>query len=298
MDAGQRVNAIRETATVLASQPWPDIDLVLDQFGAPTVDIGDWDGPYGYVVEMLRSVDDDVLVRLHQYVTGQATTSRGLEPWQQGRLRLFVSHLYSQREIAGQIKTALALYGIDAFVAHDSIEPSLEWREVIDAALRSCDAAVALLHDGFHESNWTDHEVGYLLALRVPILPLVFDLDPYGFLAKYQGRKCASMTGGALTELIVRWLKQTPSTAASFADGLVSALENAGSFNMVRQILPLVEELPSLSPDQLRRLEAAARSNVNVKDGNVGWQPAPARIQALVARHNPAALATSDERPF
>ena len=56
MEPGQRVNTIRECATMLASQPWPDIDLILNQFGAPTVEIGDWDGPYGYVVEMIRLV--------------------------------------------------------------------------------------------------------------------------------------------------------------------------------------------------------------------------------------------------
>jgi hypothetical protein len=179
-----------------------------------------------------------------------------------------------------------------------SSEPSLEWRDVIEAALRSCDAAVALLHEAFPASKWTDQEVGYLLARRVPTLPLIFDLDPYGFLGRYQGARCQGMSADQIADVVVRWLKGTPSTASSFADGLVTALENAGSFNMVRKILPMVEELPSLSPDQLRRLEAAARSNINVKDGNVAWQPAPARIQALVARHNPAALPASDEPPF
>jgi hypothetical protein len=294
MEPGRRVDLIKEAATLLAATS--DIDLVLNQFGATTAWV--WKGTtYSYCVAMIQDLADEKLLSLHGYLAGQTVTT-GLEPWQPGRLRLFVSHLYSERQIAGAIKDALAAYGIDAFVAHDSIEPSLEWRDVIEAALRSCDAAVALLHEGFPASKWTDQEVGYLLARRVPALPLIFALDPYGFLDRYQGARCQGMNAVQIAELVVRWLKGTPSTASSFADGLVAALENAHSFDHVRRIFPLIEGLPSLSPDQLRRLEAAAHNNVNVQKGEVDWEPAPARIRTLVARHNPPALPSADVPPF
>jgi hypothetical protein len=52
-------------------------------------------------------------------------------------------------------------------------------------ALRSCHAAAVFLHEGFRDSVWTDQEVGYCLDRRLPILPIKYDADPHGFLARY-----------------------------------------------------------------------------------------------------------------
>jgi hypothetical protein len=103
MDPGRRVDLIREAATLLATTG--DIDLVLNQFGASTA--WNWEGgPYDYCVAMIQDLGDERLVALHGYLAGQTVTT-GLEPWQQGRLRLFVSHLYDERHTAGAIKDAL-----------------------------------------------------------------------------------------------------------------------------------------------------------------------------------------------
>jgi hypothetical protein len=48
------------------------------------------------------------------------------------------------------------------------------------------DGFVALLTTEFHDSDWTDQEVGYALARRVPIISVRMGRDPYGFLGKFQ----------------------------------------------------------------------------------------------------------------
>jgi hypothetical protein len=50
-------------------------------------------------------------------------------------VRLFVSHVHTERQLAGDLKRDLHRYGASAFVAHDDIEPSRPWEDHIIAAL-------------------------------------------------------------------------------------------------------------------------------------------------------------------
>ena len=59
---------------------------------------------------------------------------------------------------------------MSCFVAHVDIHPTKEWQDEIESALSSMDGFVALLTDKFHESDWTDQEVGFALARGVPII--------------------------------------------------------------------------------------------------------------------------------
>ena len=84
------------------------------------------------------------------------------------------------------LKDALRYYGISAFVAHEDIHPTKEWQDEIENALSTMDGFVALMTSGFHNSDWTDQEVGYALARAVPIIAMRLERDPYGFLGKFQ----------------------------------------------------------------------------------------------------------------
>jgi hypothetical protein len=166
----------------LAKRDWPEMDLILEQFKMITRD--EWDGDKkSYSLAMIRYSQDDDLGQLHQYLTGHGELegiTDGPHPWRDGGLRLFMSHLAIHQAEVGKIADRLALYGVDGFMAHTSIEPSAEWQDVIESALRSCDAMAVFLQSGFHESDWCDQEVGFVMARRVPVLPLRYDLNPYG----------------------------------------------------------------------------------------------------------------------
>ncbi len=77
-------------------------------------------------------------------------------------------------------------WGVDTFVAHDDIEPTREWQDAIEAALRTCDALCALMTSDFIESKWCDQEVGFAIARRKLVVAVKLGTDPYGFIAKYQ----------------------------------------------------------------------------------------------------------------
>jgi len=52
------------------------------------------------------------------------------------------------------------------------------------SALATCEALIAWLTPDFHESLWTDQEVGFCVGRSVLIIPIRVGLNPYGFIGK------------------------------------------------------------------------------------------------------------------
>jgi TIR domain len=73
-------------------------------------------------------------------------------------------------------------FGVDAFVAHDTIEPTRPWQDVIESALATCHALAALVTTDFKESNWCDQEVGFAVGRGILIISVRIGHDPYGFI--------------------------------------------------------------------------------------------------------------------
>lgn len=101
--------------------------------------------------------------------------------------RIFISHLAQRREEVHHLARMLGVIGFACFVAHDAIEPSRSWQREIERALRSCDILVAYITPGFHDSKWTDQEVGWALGRGLVAIPVAVEGEnPYGFLGEYQ----------------------------------------------------------------------------------------------------------------
>jgi hypothetical protein len=107
--------------------------------------------------------------------------------WGQHQVRVFLSHKATVKVETLQLKKSFARCGVAAFVAHEDIEPAQEWQREIERALFSMDALVALLTPDFHDSNWTDQEVGVAIGRGVPLLAVRLGCDPYGLMGKAQG---------------------------------------------------------------------------------------------------------------
>lgn len=171
---------IKESATLLDKSEWEDIDLVLGQHKIAYQ--GQWDefdSRRAYVIFRLRYVKDDELTSLHAYLATEGDhSSPGKSPFKTQGVRLFLSHLARHRTIVGRVGDRLSAFGVEGFVAHDSIEPSEEWQAVIEAALVDCDAMAVFLHEGFRESKWCDQEVGWALGRGRPMLPLNLGVIP------------------------------------------------------------------------------------------------------------------------
>ncbi len=103
-------------------------------------------------------------------------------------MKIFLSYSHLDKRLAGKIKMYLRQYGVKVFLAHDDIEPSEEWADKILEELRDCDVFMPILTKHFNKSNWTDQETGCALIINKLIVPLKGDVDPHGFISRYQAR--------------------------------------------------------------------------------------------------------------
>jgi hypothetical protein len=136
--------------------------------------------------------------------------------WGKEVFKMFLSHKSEHKVQVAALSKSLAIYGISGFVAHEDISPSLEWQNEIETALRSMDALVALLTEGFHKSFWCDHEVGWAYGRGVLALPVILGEEPYGFLGKIQGIKGSDLSrSGDMAERLVSALLANQQTRAA-----------------------------------------------------------------------------------
>ena len=123
-----------------------------------------------------------------------------------------------------QLKMSLLDYGVDAFVAHEDIEPTLESRGEIEEALRSTHALTAILTDDFHSSYWTDHEVGIALGLERLVVPVRAPTVPYGFMGRLQALRGDLTDTAAMASRLVDVFLSRPETAELMRASLALAL--------------------------------------------------------------------------
>jgi len=303
MQTGERVTLLMKVAADLAERRFQEIDLILEQFGFPTSDY--WEGDsYSYTVYHVKGATDEQLLELHEFLfpdeapsrqVTDAGTTHGDDVWEKGYFRLFISHSAKQADEVGALKDALRPYGITGFVAHDDIRPTELWRDVIESALRTCDAMVAYVTPEFRTSEWTDQEVGVCLARAVLIIPIRRGETPYGFMGKYQaisgGTKGAERLAADVHAVIEsNVLTASRLTSAKYevaASQAVEALEQAGSYNSARDAFRKLLQVPEehLTNELLDRAERAAATNHELTaQWDFGTTEVKDEVAALVAR--------------
>jgi hypothetical protein len=242
-----------------------------------------WNGTStDYVLSMIQDASDEDLIALAQHVGYhfQQPTALRVDPpfWRKGMLRLFVSHLATYRAFAGELQEALLKFGISAFVAHNDIEPTSEWQLQIETALATCEALVALLHDKFHASNWTDQEIGFTMGRGVPAFAVRFGEVPYGFIARFQAFNGNNKTGEALAHELFDAYRKNKQTQQRMAEVLVGLFEESGSFAEAKARVGYLEELETWESSFTNRIRGAVENNPQVANS---WG-VPKRVEALL----------------
>jgi nucleoside 2-deoxyribosyltransferase len=183
--------------------------------------------------------------------------------WGDAGFRVFLSHKAEVKKETTAIKDGLRLFGISGFVAHEDIHPTKAWQEEIENALASMDGFVALVTESFHDSVWTDQEVGYAVARGVPIIAVRLGKDPYGFIGKFQA---LTSTWQASVQGIAKILIKNDQMLNSY----IRALRNCRSWNsgnVLAEVLPSIEKL---STSQIDALIAAYNENSELQ-GSFGF---------------------------
>ena len=184
--------------------------------------------------------------------------------WKEGILRLFLSHIAAHKIQVSKLKVELSLYGVSAFVAHEDIEVTKEWLGEIELALESAHALVALLTPQFHESKWTDQEVGIAFGRRILVISVRLGVDPYGFMGKSQAVSGTLDDIDELAVRIVEALLRHPTTSAMMREALTTAFEHARSFANARATSHLIVRTKGFTQEQLGRIAGACEMNYQV----------------------------------
>lgn len=177
--------------------------------------------------------------------------------WRNEGYRVFLSHKNEVKKETAKLKEDLKLFGISGFVAHEDIHPTKEWQDEIENALFSMDAFVALMTEGFHDSPWTDQEVGVAFGRGVQIIPVKLGKDPYGFIGKFQALSCSWDTAA---NKIVRILMKHDRMLNAY----IKAVENCSDYNNGNTLSEILSCIDKLSPQQADLLVSAFNDNGNV----------------------------------
>ena len=167
--------------------------------------------------------------------------------WREEGFRIFMSHKSEVKKETAKLKDRLRLFGISCFVAHEDIHPTKKWQDEIENALASMDGFVALMTANFHESDWTDQEVGFAFARGVPIIAVQLGKNPYGFIGKFQA---LSSTWPMAAEQIVKILIKNDRMFSAYINELRKC-PNWDSGNILAQALSGIEQLTDAQIDEL-----------------------------------------------
>lgn len=312
---GDRIRMIVECVDVLNPMDPARVTLTLGQHGLGLDhDWSDHTDTTTATTNRLAYADDSELSQIHEYLTNLDDSKSGIERvspgiWTDAPCRVFLSHLSKHAVLAAGLRDRLAGQGMSVFVAHDTIGKGALWREQIKEGLASCDALVALLHEGFHASEWCDQEVGWALGrgvLVIPVWPAGHAAGRDGFLEETQGiRMSADYDENSalwyLTQQVFDTITASPKTRAVGVSAAVEAFANSASFDNTRRYWQVISRADSLTPAELRRLEWAVDNERQVYEAveKVSGRMIPELVEELVKKFEPEPESTDwGDTPF
>ena len=218
-------------------------------------------------LELVRILPTNIVENehLHSRQESSASENDDIQIWNGRKHRVFFSHLAEYKKEASDLKHIFESMRISCFVAHEDIEPTKEWQIVIERALKSCSCVVALMHKNFHESNWTDQEIGIAYGLGKPIIAVLEGTDPYGFIGKFQG-----IRDSASKFLWWEVLKRLP-FVNNTGDAFILALSSARTVMDVRKIADMLQDVPNLNMEQTKQIFKLAEKNTSIRQCYVLW---------------------------
>lgn len=165
----------------------------------------------------------------------------------------------------GKIKAWLSNFGFSVFLAHEDIEPSLEWQKVIVQNLKKCHVFIPIITKEFDESKWTDQESGMAFLQKKLIIPVAIEgHNPRGFIAIFQALPMSRKEVEKGCIQIIRTIKSNPRLTQSVLELLITKLEKSGSYASSEWITSLISEYLSFTKEQLDSILKFALENNQV----------------------------------
>ena len=167
-------------------------------------------------------------------------------------ISVFLSYSHKDREIAGEIKRRLEAHGLEVFLAHEDIQPNVEWQDEILRRLKICDIFIPIVSQNFKESNWTDQETGIAVGDDKLIISTSIDLAPYGFIGRKQALKLNESIPDSC-DRIIEIIKKSP-MKETLVNCAIKKFVESENFNSANAKAKILEEHAPFSDDQANEI--------------------------------------------
>ena len=206
--------------------------------------------------------------------------------WNEGQFRVFITHLSRHKGAAKLLKDELAAQHVSCFVAHSDIAPTKEWENEILRAVSSGDALVAMMHRGFHGSNWTDQELGIAIGRGLLVVALDYGETPYGFIGRYQALPARGKSYAQIANELYEIFLSHPQTAKRMAEAQVHRFSESFNFENAKRNMTRLEAVQYWDDDLSRAARKAAKSNDQISQS---WG-VPNRLANLIRKWRTAGI--------
>ncbi len=197
-------------------------------------------------------------------------------------LRVFLSYHHNARKTASRVKDSLSVLGMDVFLAHEDLEPSVEWQKEILRALKKCDVFIPLLTRSFHSSLWTDQETGIAVARGKVILPVRFSVLPYGFIGKFQALKAQKDLQESCWKIAVNLASKSVFKKA-VTEGVITAFLQSSNFEESARRARVLPKFEPFSIADLNRIVEGGAKSSQIYGGRVARE----YVRKLIADGRP-----------
>jgi len=187
------------------------------------------------------------------------------------QLRVFLSYSSIDKKLAGEVKQCLESLDFEVFLAHEDIEPAIEWQEEIIQQLKTCDIFLPIINDNFKESKWTDQESGFALALNKLIIPINAGLVPYGFIGKYQALKLGHDILDSCMKVRERIRTHTPFKEI-MENHIIKEFVESENFSSANTRVKSLEFLEPFTPSQINEILRGYLANDQIQGA---WRAKP-----------------------
>jgi len=207
------------------------------------------------------------------------SNSEPVDFWLPGHFRVFISHISKYKGSAAKLQSAFLPHYISSFVAHNDIQPTREWETEIRKALSTSDALVALLHKGFHESLWTDHEVGFAIGRGLLPVSISFGESPYGFIGRYQAIQGKGLSYKKLAEMLFKIFLRHPQTKRRMAETVVNKFVLTNSYDEAKSNMSMLESVEYWDASLSKIVKKSVNENNQISEA---WG-IPERVNKFIA---------------
>ncbi len=168
------------------------------------------------------------------------------------QLKAFISYSTDDKNIAGQVKTVLNEHGIVAFLAHDDIHVSQEWKDRLIQELNETNIFIPLLSRSFKESDWAPHD----LLLEPIITRFTHEIIPT-LIERLAGARSFLSAEALMLPLARHFDKFNDEEIDRFATAAIENNQIWDEHNCRKQHLPAFIKLHRLrmDPEKLKALE-------------------------------------------